>query len=117
SNQHGNRNPFQNLGKHSFLPYFILHRSTQPKRHHFCGCEALHSILGEACIVISRTPIQHPSGLSAVVGCHPSDNSVVCAGSLRKRWCMARLRSRSEEHTSELQSLAYLVCRLLLEKK
>src|SRR2546425_9116965 len=27
-----------------------------------------------------------------------------------KRW-------RSEEHTSELQSLAYLVCRLLLEKK
>src|SRR5687767_15601580 len=31
----------------------------------------------------------------------------VHAGSLR----------RSEEHTSELQSLAYLVCRLLLEKK
>src|SRR5205823_14323591 len=27
------------------------------------------------------------------------------------------LASRSEEHTSELQSLAYLVCRLLLEKK
>src|SRR2546423_8228330 len=29
----------------------------------------------------------------------------------------ARLRRSSEEHTSELQSLAYLVCRLLLEKK
>src|SRR3712207_8530020 len=28
-----------------------------------------------------------------------------------------RLRSRSEEHTSELQSRQYLVCRLLLEKK
>src|SRR2546425_1857369 len=28
-----------------------------------------------------------------------------------------RTRNRSEEHTSELQSLAYLVCRLLLEKK
>src|SRR5687767_15267952 len=28
-----------------------------------------------------------------------------------------RPRGRSEEHTSELQSLAYLVCRLLLEKK
>src|SRR2546425_8230711 len=27
------------------------------------------------------------------------------------------LAGRSEEHTSELQSLAYLVCRLLLEKK
>src|SRR3989441_1554481 len=29
----------------------------------------------------------------------------------------AGTRTRSEEHTSELQSLAYLVCRLLLEKK
>src|SRR2546425_7081783 len=28
-----------------------------------------------------------------------------------------RTAARSEEHTSELQSLAYLVCRLLLEKK
>src|SRR4029079_8795173 len=28
-----------------------------------------------------------------------------------------RVSLRSEEHTSELQSLAYLVCRLLLEKK
>src|SRR5205823_10882455 len=28
-----------------------------------------------------------------------------------------QIRQRSEEHTSELQSLAYLVCRLLLEKK
>src|SRR2546423_11491543 len=40
------------------------------------------------------------------------------------RWCGACLTERawgaplrSEEHTSELQSLAYLVCRLLLEKK
>src|SRR2546425_8795023 len=33
--------------------------------------------------------------------------------------CRERYRPdpRSEEHTSELQSLAYLVCRLLLEKK
>src|SRR2546425_8028491 len=31
-------------------------------------------------------------------------------------WGVARFL-RSEEHTSELQSLAYLVCRLLLEKK
>src|SRR5947199_1133914 len=28
-----------------------------------------------------------------------------------------RIRGRSEEHTSELQSLRHLVCRLLLEKK
>src|SRR5687767_15182315 len=31
-------------------------------------------------------------------------------------WSMSS-RLRSEEHTSELQSLAYLVCRLLVEKK
>src|SRR2546425_7657275 len=30
---------------------------------------------------------------------------------------LVRVEGRSEEHTSELQSLAYLVCRLLLEKK
>src|SRR6185437_5428743 len=30
---------------------------------------------------------------------------------------LASARARSEEHTSELQALAYVVCRLLLEKK
>src|SRR5438045_5778149 len=30
---------------------------------------------------------------------------------------VAKARARSEEHTSELQSLRHLVCRLLLEKK
>src|SRR2546425_11894252 len=34
-----------------------------------------------------------------------------------KRESPAPRAPRSEEHTSELQSLAYLVCRLLLEKK
>src|SRR5947209_19501281 len=33
------------------------------------------------------------------------------------RRCARPLRARSEEHTSELQSRQYLVCRLLLEKK
>src|SRR5437016_12135576 len=32
-------------------------------------------------------------------------------------WHSARRKTRSEEHTSELQSLTNLVCRLLLEKK
>src|SRR2546425_2590391 len=37
---------------------------------------------------------------------------------LMEEYCSAvGARLRSEEHTSELQSLAYLVCRLLLEKK
>src|SRR3989441_2408083 len=36
---------------------------------------------------------------------------------LLKRLSSGIASIRSEEHTSELQSLAYLVCRLLLEKK
>src|SRR3712207_8142315 len=32
------------------------------------------------------------------------------------RWCHEVAEVRSEEHTSELQSRQYLVCRLLLEK-
>src|SRR2546425_3209361 len=35
----------------------------------------------------------------------------------RVRMSSGHVTTRSEEHTSELQSLAYLVCRLLLEKK
>src|SRR2546425_6987521 len=42
--------------------------------------------------------------------CTPGDKTA--AVGLSESTC-----SRSEEHTSELQSLAYLVCRLLLEKK
>src|SRR2546423_8185978 len=36
---------------------------------------------------------------------------------LSRCWSFCWKLPRSEEHTSELQSLAYLVCRLLLEKK
>src|SRR2546425_9712105 len=39
------------------------------------------------------------------------------AASRRSRASLSTTAGRSEEHTSELQSLAYLVCRLLLEKK
>src|SRR5438093_10303087 len=45
--------------------------------------------------------------------CAPSSGSTL-AETARKP---GRLFSRSEEHTSELQSLTNLVCRLLLEKK
>src|SRR5229473_7059568 len=40
-----------------------------------------------------------------------------CWRALRRARGQRGRRTRSEEHTSELQSLAYLVCRLLLEKK
>src|SRR3712207_7742025 len=39
------------------------------------------------------------------------------SGPATSRRCTVTPGSRSEEHTSELQSRQYLVCRLLLEKK
>src|SRR2546425_1476323 len=42
-------------------------------------------------------------------------NSLVLIASTYDKDQLPRLKKRSEEHTSELQSLAYLVCRLLLE--
>src|SRR5687767_15451198 len=43
--------------------------------------------------------------------------AALAAGSLAASNHTVASGRRSEEHTSELQSLAYLVCRLLLEKK
>src|SRR3712207_8007876 len=51
-------------------------------------------------------PVSSPAGAA----CRYSPQAICSAVS-------ARNASRSEEHTSELQSRQYLVCRLLLEKK
>src|SRR2546423_3417606 len=45
------------------------------------------------------------------------DKNVVVGAGVRLGHGDDNVLVRSEEHTSELQSLAYLVCRLLLEKK
>src|SRR5256714_8771022 len=47
-----------------------------------------------------------------VIGISPSHSLVDGTTTTQPEYAI-----RSEEHTSELQSLAYLVCRLLLEKK
>src|SRR2546425_8282908 len=54
-----------------------------------------------------------------IIGIHSWNNAVGTGkeGSLWDVVVHEICRQRSEEHTSELQSLAYLVCRLLLEKK
>src|SRR5205823_9690384 len=78
-------------------------------------------------------PISQRSELSSKpasrLSCHPptsKSTSLVNRNELPHHDLRARARAvvdqldvfhRSEEHTSELQSLAYLVCRLLLEKK
>src|SRR5438093_831534 len=56
-------------------------------------------------------PPEWTRGPSAPAKLKTVDNPATCATS------RARMAHRSEEHTSELQSLTNLVCRLLLEKK
>src|SRR3712207_8422742 len=46
-----------------------------------------------------------------------SSSYIAAQGTVLRRAGRVHLRKRSEEHTSELQSRQYLVCRLLLEKK
>src|SRR5690348_12606211 len=56
---------------------------------------------------------QHPVGKHFVQVCTTSPCNICGAEAVAK----AFLETRSEEHTSELQSPVHLVCRLLLEKK
>src|SRR5205823_14698160 len=62
---------------------------------------------------VSRFPLSVVDGMGQGYG-HPS-----LEGEAARRLAAEHglTLDRSEEHTSELQSLAYLVCRLLLEKK
>src|SRR5437016_11638158 len=53
----------------------------------------------------------------AVISNAELDKDLQAMGLLMARKGMPRTMVRSEEHTSELQSLTNLVCRLLLEKK
>src|ERR1035437_9679954 len=54
-----------------------------------------------------------PQRLSAPAPIRQLGRRCFCSGRLRRN----SIPARSEEHTSELQSRQYLVCRLLLEKK
>src|SRR5687767_15222045 len=80
----------------TLFPYTTLFRSAGPGPS---GASTINSTSRKASPAVKRncggsTRAGHVGGLPA---------NAVCG--------------RSEEHTSELQSLAYLVCRLLLEKK
>src|SRR2546425_9559189 len=85
----------------TLFPYTTLFRS--PARLHESRELALGAVFENAIIRLVRE--KHiPAGITS----RPF-RELETAG-----MCFSR---RSEEHTSELQSLAYLVCRLLLEKK
>src|SRR5205814_6661746 len=92
----------------TLFPYTTLFRSL-----------ALEAALGE-----EADRLIHDQPLT-VGGAHVAapQPRMACALSLAARTagalflCACGFRRRSEEHTSELQSLRHLVCRLLLEKK
>src|SRR3712207_7711708 len=69
---------------------------------------SLHDALPISPLVEAGAHLRHPSGSRNAA--EPQ------ARGLRGSRCRSE-RGRSEEHTSELQSRQYLVCRLLLEKK
>src|SRR2546425_8778580 len=84
----------------------------------FSSNAAVVVVGGWALSGISSTVVTPPAAAPRVPTSHPSHSAR--PGSLK--WTCASTTPgsttrRSEEHTSELQSLAYLVCRLLLEKK
>src|SRR2546425_7568842 len=72
---------------------------------------SLHSAIAASCAFIACAELG--GSMSFVRRCRRSQKA------LPAPWLLAdgAKNKRSEEHTSELQSLAYLVCRLLLEKK
>src|SRR3712207_7047133 len=79
----------------TLFPYTTLFRS----RSRSMGLELAASRAASASSGVSRSKASSSASLSAL---------------LRR---VAGAKGRSEEHTSELQSRQYLVCRLLLEKK
>src|SRR2546425_12746632 len=64
-------------------------------------------------------PILNGLTISAAMAGATTNSSTtrIALKTLKSRAAISSVHLRSEEHTSELQSLAYLVCRLLLEKK
>src|SRR3712207_8636435 len=86
----------------TLFPYTTLFRSRVPQRGHESARSQPSSDAGPAqqgTVVPLENPETSPSGsATAVRRVQPE-------------------QARSEEHTSELQSRQYLVCRLLLEKK
>src|SRR3712207_7102567 len=67
------------------------------------------ALIGRVCLAVG--------GCSSLAWCMWLTSAAQEAASRTMRRTWFWMRDRSEEHTSELQSRQYLVCRLLLEKK
>src|SRR3712207_8483670 len=94
----------------TLFPYTTLSRSCQNHLHQ----------IGVACHNYESSYRRFPSGLNVPVGTGSGmvfpTNALYVNGTITDPPDPGLWYSRSEEHTSELQSRQYLVCRLLLEK-
>src|SRR5205823_10740482 len=99
--------PVRRPPRPTLFPYTTLFRSAE--RAEIVNSLARLKTQGAQPRVVIRAAPLRPAKLAVTFG----DRTVVDAGVAHRHQVVLR----SEEHTSELQSLAYLVCRLLLEKK
>src|SRR3712207_8155192 len=88
----------------TLFPYTTLFRSG--------GASVLTDCVPSKAFIAAAGAMTSVRGDSALLGLQGSDLATVGLDLAR-----VNHRVRSEEHTSELQSRQYLVCRLLLEKK
>src|SRR2546423_6203235 len=106
----------------AILPLFVTLKMTTPWRAEFVESLNLYSVaftvtvVAVAACVRARAIDVAPSTAMSAASPTPIESFSL------SMWLLAGKEERfparrSEEHTSELQSLAYLVCRLLLEKK
>src|SRR5438046_1320918 len=76
------------------------------------ACRSAKARAGAKCVAARSTTVAPPLGLR--LGSRPAWS--IAARSSTAGWTTSSMTPRSEEHTSELQSLTNLVCRLLLSR-
>src|SRR3989441_4715575 len=92
----------------TLFPYTTLFRSSYSATVNDIEHIESQSLDGVAVIKVFFQPTADvATGIAELTAASQSNTRILPPG----------ITPRSEEHTSELQSLAYLVCRLLLEKK
>src|SRR3712207_7551147 len=89
----------------TLFPYTTLFRSNVPERH-----RSMRAVIDSSWDQLPRDTQSVFARLSVFRGGFDAEAAAEVAGATLQEL-------RSEEHTSELQSRQYLVCRLLLEKK
>src|SRR2546425_6390879 len=94
----------------TLFPYTPLFRSTQ----HSAVSVRASSARRAPQIRLAHLGVRLDLGVAALEQHRPAQHHDHGAGESSHEVHIVRRLARSEEHTSELQSLAYLVCRLLL---